>query len=95
MDAVKIRIYSLSKDASGEGQSTEQNYTGTMAERAGKYYVMYNEDAQSGLEGTKTTLKWDQIVLLSCVVARWTIARNLPRVIRIKVFIGRRIWKYP
>ncbi|MDY4920721.1 MAG: DUF1934 domain-containing protein [Phascolarctobacterium sp.] len=60
MDAVKIRIYSLSKDASGEGQSTEQNYTGTMAERAGKYYVMYNEDAQSGLEGTKTTLKWDQ-----------------------------------
>lgn len=60
MDAVKIRIYSLSKDASGEGQATEQRYTGTMAERAGKYYVMYQEDAQSGLEGTKTTLKWDQ-----------------------------------
>ena len=60
MEPVKIRIFSMIKDDSGESQTTEQMYTGTMTERSGKYYVMYHEDAQSGLEGTKTTLKWDQ-----------------------------------
>ena len=60
MEPVKIRIFSMIKDDSGESQTTEQRYTGTMTERSGKYYVMYHEDAQSGLEGTKTTLKWDQ-----------------------------------
>ncbi len=60
MKPVKIRIYSVSKGDAGEKQTTEQNYQGSMTERAGKYYVMYHEDAQSGMEGTKTTLKWDQ-----------------------------------
>lgn len=60
MEPVKIRIFSMIKDDSGESQTTEQSYEGTMTERSGKYYVMYQEDAQSGLEGTKTTLKWDQ-----------------------------------
>ena len=60
MKPVKIRIFSMIKDEMGEVQTTEQRYEGTMTERSGKYYVMYQEDAQSGLEGTKTTLKWDQ-----------------------------------
>ena len=60
MEPVKIRIYSVSKEPDVNAQPTEQRYNGTMTERAGKYYVMYNEDEQSGLEGTKTTLKWDQ-----------------------------------
>ena len=60
MEPVKIRIFSMLKDGDGEAQTTEQRYVGTMTERSGKYYVMYKEDAQSGLEGTKTTLKWDQ-----------------------------------
>ena len=60
MEPVKIRIFSMIKDETGESQTTEQRYAGTMTERSGKYYVMYHEDAQSGLEGTKTTVKWDQ-----------------------------------
>ena len=60
MEPVKIRIFSMIKDETGESQTTEQRYSGTMTERSGKYYVMYHEDAQSGLEGTKTTVKWDQ-----------------------------------
>ena len=59
MEPVKIRIFSMIKDESGESQTTEQSYAGMMTERSGKYYVMYQEDAQSGLEGTKTTLKWE------------------------------------
>ena len=30
-----------------------------MTEKGGKYYVIYKEDEQSGLDNTKTTLKWD------------------------------------
>lgn len=59
MQPVKIRILSTLKDTDGSLQNTEQRYQGTMREKDGKYYVMYHEDAQSGLEGTKTTLKWD------------------------------------
>ena len=49
MEPVKIRIFSMIKDETGESQTTEQRYEGTMTERSGKYYVMYKEDAQSGL----------------------------------------------
>ena len=49
MEPVKIRIFSMIKDETGESQTTEQRYSGTMTERSGKYYVMYHEDAQSGL----------------------------------------------
>lgn len=60
MQPVKIRIVSTTKEAGGRAQPVEQRYRGTLAVKNGKYYAMYNEDAQSGLEGTKTTLKWDQ-----------------------------------
>lgn len=63
MQPVKIRI--LSSDDT-QSQATEQKYTGTMTEKNGKYYVMYKEDEQSGLDNTKTTLKWDveQVVVM-------------------------------
>lgn len=59
MQPVKIRILSTTSEAGSEAQSTEQKYRGQMTERGGKYYVMYSEDEQSGLDNTKTTLKWD------------------------------------
>lgn len=59
MQPVKIRILSTTKDEGSEAQASEQKYTGMMTEKGGKYYVIYKEDEQSGLDNTKTTLKWD------------------------------------
>lgn len=59
MQPVKIRILSTTSEAGSDAQSTEQKYVGTMTEKSGKHYVMYHEDEQSGLDNTKTTLKWD------------------------------------
>lgn len=60
MEKVKITIVS-SGVSEGQALPTDrQVYRGQLAERAGKYYVIYDEDAQSGLEGTKTTIKWNQ-----------------------------------
>lgn len=65
MKPVKIHMRSITKDESGV-QTTEHNYQGTMTEKNGKYYAFYEENAESGLEGTKTTLKWDneRIIIL-------------------------------
>lgn len=57
MQPVRIRI--VSTTAGAEPQSMEHKYRGRLAEKNGKYYVMYKEDEQSGLENTQTTLKWD------------------------------------
>lgn len=59
MKPVKVRVVSVVKDESGV-QTTEHKYSGSLAEKNGKNYVFYDENAESGLEGTKTTLKWDQ-----------------------------------
>lgn len=59
MQPVKIRILSTTKNEGSEAQASEQKYTGMMTEKGGKYYVIYKEDEQSGLDNTKTTLKWD------------------------------------
>lgn len=60
MEKVKITIVS-SGVSEGQALPTDrQIYHGQMAEKGGKYYVLYDEDAQSGLEGTKTTIKWNQ-----------------------------------
>lgn len=64
MQRAKIRILSLTTDGEGQEQKLEQNYQGTFTEKNGKFYAIYAEDAQSGLEGTKTTLKWDEKQLL-------------------------------
>lgn len=60
MQPVKIKIISSGRSGGEDLPAARQQYSGRMAEKNGKYYVMYEEDAQSGLEGTKTTLKWDQ-----------------------------------
>ena len=59
MQPVKIRILSTTSEAGSDAQSSEQKYTGMMTEKDGKYYVMYKENEQSGLDNTKTMLKWD------------------------------------
>ncbi len=58
MKPVKIHIVSVTKDSEGT-LTTEHNYAGKMTEKNGVNYVFYEENEQSGLEGTKTTLKWD------------------------------------
>ena len=65
MKSVKVRIASVMNDGQ-EQQKTEHVYTGSMAEKNGKIYVIYDEHAESGLEGARTTLKWDdeRVVLI-------------------------------
>lgn len=66
MRPVKIKISSITIADEGELSSVTQAYKGELTEKNGKFYVMYKEDAQSGLEDTKTTLKWDteRIIIL-------------------------------
>ncbi len=65
MKSVKVCIVSVMQDGQ-EQQETRHVYTGAMAEKNGKNYVFYDETAESGLEGTRTTLKWDaeRVVLI-------------------------------
>lgn len=58
MKPVKVRIVSITKDSDGE-QKTEQICFGQLHEKNGKRYVVYEEGAVTGLEGARTTLKWD------------------------------------
>lgn len=59
MEAVKITI--ISKVGIDEKcEPLEQISYGQIALRAGKYYVIFDESKLSGMEGTKTTLKWDE-----------------------------------
>ena len=57
MRPAKITIISHAQTA--DSDTTTSTVWGQLAERGGKYYAMYEEPASSGLEGTKTTLKWD------------------------------------
>lgn len=59
MRSVRIKIVSVTTSGEGSLPTVEQEYRGSMAEKGGKFYVMYREDARSGLEGVKTILKWD------------------------------------
>lgn len=58
MKPVKVRI--VSRNKGDETQTIEQRYHGQFAEKQGKNYLIYEENEQSGLEGTKTTVKWEQ-----------------------------------
>ena len=66
MKPVKIRIISSVKDENGRQQPSEQICFGRMAEKNGTNYVFYEESEVTGLEGTKTTIKWndDRIIIL-------------------------------
>lgn len=59
MQRVKITIDSHSKGLNAADR-LQTIFFGQMTERDGKYYVVYNENAVTGLEGTKTTIKWDE-----------------------------------
>ena len=66
MKPVKIRIISFVKDENGRQQPSEQICFGRMAEKNGTNYVFYEESEVTGLEGTKTTIKWndERIIIL-------------------------------
>ena len=66
MKPVKIRIISSVKDENGRRQPSEQICFGRMAEKNGTNYVFYEESEVTGLEGTKTTIKWndERIIIL-------------------------------
>ena len=59
MQRVKIAIDSHSKGLNAADR-LQTIFSGQMTERGGKYYVVYDENAVTGLEGTKTTIKWDE-----------------------------------
>lgn len=66
MKPVKIRIISSVKDENGRQQPSEQICFGRMAEKNGTNYVFYEESEVTGLDGTKTTIKWndERIIIL-------------------------------
>ena len=66
MKPVKIRIISSVNDENGRQQPSEQICFGRMAEKNGTNYVFYEESEVTGLEGTKTTIKWndERIIIL-------------------------------
>lgn len=59
MQRVKITIDSQAKGLNAADR-LQTIFFGQMTERGGKYYVVYDENAVTGLEGTKTTIKWDE-----------------------------------
>lgn len=58
MQPVKIRIQSQSSSIDGT-DSIETVTIGRMTEKNNKFYAFYEEPEESGLAGTKTTIKWD------------------------------------
>ena len=65
MQPVKITIESHAKGLN-EDDCLQTIFFGQMTERDEKFYVVYEETAATGLEETKTTIKWDneRIVIL-------------------------------
>lgn len=66
MKNVKITVHSKSTD-----ESLKTVTVGEFAERSGKNYAIYEETEETGLKGTKTTIKWDSesvIILRSGVL---------------------------
>lgn len=57
---VKIKIRSIARDESGIQPAVVQEHSGTMLEKNGKFYAMYQENPQEGFGKTKTTIKWEQ-----------------------------------
>ncbi|MGE4589457.1 MAG: DUF1934 domain-containing protein [Acidaminococcaceae bacterium] len=65
MQPVKITIDSHAKGLNAD-DCLQTVCFGQMTERDGKFYVVYEETSATGLEGTKTTIKWDneRIIIL-------------------------------
>ena len=59
MKPIKITINSFSGQLTNPDKITVVAY-GKMAKRFDKYYAVYEETSLTGMEGTKTTIKWDE-----------------------------------
>jgi Uncharacterized protein conserved in bacteria len=59
MKPIKITIHSFSGQLTNPDKITIVAY-GKMAKRFDKYYAVYEETSLTGMEGTKTTIKWDE-----------------------------------
>lgn len=59
MKPIKITIHSFSGQLTNPDKITVVAY-GKMAKRFDKYYAVYEETSLTGMEGTKTTIKWDE-----------------------------------
>lgn len=66
MTPVRVRIVSAAREKGCWSEPSEQQAHGMLTEKHGKYYVIYDEAPGTGLEGTRTTLKWDaeRVILL-------------------------------
>jgi len=60
MTPVKITIQSVAVGQAGQKQKEQLKFvaSGSLQEKNGVYYVRYEESAVTGMQGTKTTLKW-------------------------------------
>lgn len=58
MKPVSIHIYSQSYGSDSQEQMKTLAY-GKLTEKNNKFYAFYDESEESGLLGTKTTIKWD------------------------------------
>ena len=78
MKKVRIHVKSYEKN-NNEKAAIETVSFGRMAEKNGKFYVFYDETEAVGMQGTKTTIKWNYDNVVLSAAARWNRARNLPR----------------
>ncbi len=80
MKKVKIHIKSFEK-SNNEHSAVETVSFGRMAEKNGRFYVFYDETEAVGMEGTKTTIKWnyDNVVIIrsGATESRQEFARGL------------------
>ena len=65
MKKVRIHVKSYEKN-NNEKAAIETVSFGRMAEKNGKFYVFYDETEAVGMQGTKTTIKWnyDNVVII-------------------------------
>lgn len=57
--AVTVRVESVRRDLTGTSDVIVTSAVGRRIDKNGVVYIAYVEPAESGLEGTKTLLKWD------------------------------------
>jgi uncharacterized beta-barrel protein YwiB (DUF1934 family) len=58
-DFAEVTISINRQERGTNPESSQQVFvTGRLAERGGKFYAVYEEPPSTGLEGTRTTIKW-------------------------------------